>query len=248
METPEYKNIFDNEESHFLYISRHNLVISLLQKYTKGKQKLKILDAGCGTGGLAKKLKEFGDVWGIDIHPDALRFSKRRGVKVKKASVANIPFPASSFDVVVSVDVIYHRKVTNDKKALDEFFRVLKPGGMLIIRVPANKWLRLIHDQHVHTRKRYEKKELLKKLESAGFLIERISFVNAPLLPIAVLQSTWQKLAGVRKIESGIEKAPKILNQLLTLLLNFEVRLILWVNLSFGMGLIAVCKKPLRQR
>jgi 2-polyprenyl-3-methyl-5-hydroxy-6-metoxy-1,4-benzoquinol methylase len=79
MEITEYKNIFDNEKSHFFYVANHGIVLSFVKKF-KSRGKVNILDAGCGTGLLAKKLEEFGDVWGIDISPIAVNFAKIRGL------------------------------------------------------------------------------------------------------------------------------------------------------------------------
>lgn len=246
MEIAEYKNIFENEERHFFYVANHNIILSLLKKYLKTSQKiLKILDAGCGTGYLAKRLEKYGQVWGIDINPYAISFAKRRGVKVKKSSVTKIPFQTNNFDVVVSVDVIYHKEVRDDKKAIREFLRVLKPGGILILRVPANKWLKLTHDRHVHTRERYDKKELRNKLIKVGFRIEKLSFVNSLLLPIAVIQQIWENIFQPESTSSAIGPLPSLINKTLTHFLSIERDILLKIDLPFGIGLIAVCRKPL---
>ena len=248
MEISEYKNIFENEDTHFLYKSRHSLVLSLFQKYlTLKPSKLRILDAGCGTGGLLEKLGRFGRTWGIDISQEAIKFSEKRKLKVKKSSVTNIPFNRDYFDVVISVDVIYHTKVKNDQKAINEFYRVLKPGGTLIIRVPAIKWLTLVHDKHVHTRNRYDKKELEKKLVSSGFIIQKISFVDSLLLPAAFLKNIFEMLNHPKRINSGVTPLPNFVNTVLTKLLLLEVNLINIINLPIGIGLVAVCRKPMRQ-
>lgn len=241
MDISEYRNIFENEKSHFFYVGNHKIILSLVEKYTKGLD-LKILDAGCGTGLLAKKLEQFGEVLAIDSSPEAIKFAKRRGVNARLASVNKLPFKGGSFDLVVSVDVIYHRDV-DDQKALGEFFRVLKPAGVLILRVPANKWLNLRHDKHVHTRERYGKGELLEKLKMAGFKIEKISFVNFALLPLAALRYFFERLNKDKEISSGVEHAHPFLNAVLIFILSLEARLITKLNFPFGLGLIAVCRK-----
>ena len=116
MEKQEYLNIFKNEKSHFFYRANHGLFISFARKFS-GKKRIKILDAGCGTGLLAKKLKNLGNVVGVDINRLALALSKKRGVRAKLASVDKLPFKTDSFDLIVSMDVLYHKGV-NDKKAL----------------------------------------------------------------------------------------------------------------------------------
>lgn len=242
MQTAEYKNIFQNESSHFFYKANHAIVLSLAKRFL-GVKSPKILDAGCGTGLLAKKLGRLGNVWGIDISPEAVKFAKKRGVKVKRASVLKIPFQANTFDLVTSLDVIYHKQV-KDNIALSEFYRVLKPGGILILRVPANKWLRLVHDKEVHTRERYTHYELQKKLLRAGFQIELLSFVNMVLLPLAILKQLKESLSN-KKIESGVGRVYPFINKIILTLLLIEVTLLRYVNLPFGLGLISVCRKSL---
>mgnify|MGYP001566594883 CR=1 FL=1 len=139
MEIAEYRNIFEHEETHFYYVGTHNAVIELLKKYLFKKTGNIILDAGCGTGSLMKKLKSFGKIYGVDVSHEALKFAKSNGLKqVRKGSVTNIPFKENQFNAVVSIDVLYHKAVKSDLKALKEFIRVLKPGGVLIIKNPAH--------------------------------------------------------------------------------------------------------------
>lgn len=247
MDISEYCNIFKNEKFHFFYVGNHKIILSLVEKYTKDVSgKLKILDAGCGTGLLAKKLERYGDVAAVDISPYAIKLAKRRGVPARQASVDKLPYKNNTFDLVVSVDVIYHRRV-NDKKALVEFFRVLKPGGVLILRVPANKWFNLRHDAHVHTRERYSKSELLEKLKMAGFKIEKMSFVNLVLLPLAALRYLFERLNKDKEISSGVEHAHPFVNAVLTFILSLEALLITKLNFPFGLGLVAVCRKQVTQ-
>lgn len=243
MEIQEYRNIFENEGTHFFYVGNRHLVLSLAARYlAKNKNAVKILDAGCGTGLLAKKMEQFGEVVAVDNSPEAIKFAKKSGVNARLASVNKLPFKDNVFDLVTSVDVIYH-KMVDDKKALAEFFRVLKPGGILILRVPANKWLNLRHDAYVYTRERYGKGELLEKLKIAGFKIEKISFVNLALLPLAAIRYLFERLNPGRKASSGVEKAPSSINAVLTFILSLEALLITKLNLPFGLGLVAVCRK-----
>lgn len=242
MQLSEYKNIFDNEASHFYYATNHGVILALAKKFTLGNKYLKILDAGCGTGLLGKKLQALGNVQGIDISPEALKFAKKRGLKVKLASVNKLPFKNNTFDLLVSLDVIYHRQV-DDKKALREFYRVLKPGGILILRVPANKWLTSSHDRAVHTRQRYSKQELAAKLNKAEFKTLKLSYVNTVLLPIAAITLLSEKLTA-NKARSGIKTLPKHINFLLTKLLLLDSFILKRANLPFGLGLIVVAKKP----
>lgn len=233
MDLKEYKNVFENEESHFYYVANHKIILSLVKNYLTNTKRIKsILDAGCGTGFLAKKLEKHGKVFAIDISPHAIKFAKRRKIRPKLASVTKIPFKDNHFDLLVSIDVLYHKRVDDDEKALKEFYRVLKPGGILILRLPAYKWLKLAHDKIVHTRARYEKNELRDKLSGSGFDIEKLSYTNSVLLPLALLSP-----------KSTIKRMPNFLNSLLIRALSLESYILPKFDLPFGLGLIAVSRK-----
>ena len=141
MEKEQYKIMYDIEESNWWYKGMRKILFSLLDTYLKKKKNLKILDAGCGTGINLNYLKKYGDVTGIDISDEAIKFSKKRGYKIKKANIEKLPFKDNTFDLVISLEVIYHKQVKNDIKALKEIHRVLKKRGLAIIRVPAKKIL-----------------------------------------------------------------------------------------------------------
>lgn len=240
MQKTEYKNIYDQEETHFFYKHTHALVLSLMQRYNVTK-KPRILDAGCGTGLLGKKLQRYGSVVGVDMSQEALLYAKKRKLVVTKGSLTALPFKQHTFHIVICVDVIYHRMIKNDFRALQELYRVLKPGGILIIRVPANPWLHLSHDAVVHTRERYTKQTLLSKMSRAGFIIEKISFVNVILLPIALMQSFFEQYH--HKKTSSVRSLPKSMNALVYALLLPEQFLLRYMNLPWGMGLLAVGRK-----
>lgn len=123
----------------------------------------RLLDAGCGPGGMLTHLSAFGRPVGIDLHPLALAHAKAaHPTPLARASVERLPFADHCFDIVTSFDVLYHLAVGDDVAALKEFARVLRSEGILLIRVPALEALRGGHDAVVHTRHRYAAGELFK--------------------------------------------------------------------------------------
>lgn len=242
MNISEYKNIYKHEGSHFYYVTNHEIILSLLAHYASHK-KLKILDAGCGTGLLAKKLTKFGEVVGLDLSEEALRFARKRGVIVKKGSIAKLPFNDCVFDVLISIDVINHLWVKNEQKAFNEFYRVLKPGGILIMRVSANPWLKLKHDEHVLISHRYSKIQLKHAFKKANFQILKLSCTNLILLPLASLISLLEKLQPSIRPNSGVGKNSRLINELLRLGLVWEKYYLKYADLPWGLGLIGVGRK-----
>ena len=242
MEISEYQNIFENEEKHFYYVTIHSLVLGLIGKYVRVGPR-KILDAGCGTGGLLKKLCAFGEASGVDISPEAIKYSRKRGLVLKCAGVTNLPFPEESFDVVTSIDVIYHKAVGDDVEALKEMRRVLKEEGVLILRVPANKYLLSAHDREVHTARRYSKKDIGDKMTKAGFHIKQISYVGMVLFPLSLVKILLERIFG-NASSSSIDSLPSWINWCFTQVLMLENRLILsGISLPFGQGLIVVAQR-----
>lgn len=246
MNIREYTNIYNNENTHFYYVSVHRLIIDLVVRYALLRRNARILDAGCGTGLLGIKMQHLGNVEGVDIHTKAIKFSRKRGLSVHKASLLKLPFRDNTYDVVTCVDVLYHTQIRDDALALKELYRVLKPGGVLVLRVPALKWLKRSHDTFVHTRERYSKTELNNKLIAAGFDVCKLSFVGAVLVPAALIVGIIDIVSdAVVDSHSGIYTLPKVINDMLIQLLLAESKLLQYMNLSVGIGLIAVAKKPL---
>ncbi len=243
MEISEYRNIYQNEATHFFYVNTHGTVISFIKKYFTIKSRIKILDAGCGTGLLLKKISPFGQVYGVDNHQEAIALSRKRGLKnVRLASVSSLPFKPETFDLITCIDVLYHKDISSDRKVLKEFYRVLKPGGVLILKNPAYDWLRGHHDSIVHTAHRYTKSELNSKLQRAGFKIKKITYAYTFIFPFVLLKRVSGRF--FKNSSSDVEEIPQFLNKLLLTLQTIETRIILIFNLPFGLSIYSVCQKP----
>jgi SAM-dependent methyltransferase len=176
----------------------------------------------------------------VDLHPLAVQASRRVSTRVAQASVQALPFPAETFDLVTSFEVLYHLAVTDDTAALREYARLLKPGGWLMVRVPAHNWLRGAHDRQVHTRHRYAAGELRQKLEAAGFCIQRLSPVGLWLLPAAMLRR-WLQPHPAAQTDVVLPPAP--INAALTWLLGLEGLWLRYLNLPGGLSLLALARK-----
>jgi SAM-dependent methyltransferase len=182
-------------------------------------------------------------VTGLDISSHALDFCTERGCKeVGRASVMALPFKDERFDLVTSFDILYFEGI-HDETALGETARVLRPGGRLLIRVPAFDWLRGTHDVKVSTAHRYTSKELALKLAKSGLEIEFMSYANMILFPLALLKRFAEKWRLAPQQDSDIAVNLGAFSGLLKGCLVLESRLIPWLRLPFGLSVVAVAKK-----
>jgi SAM-dependent methyltransferase len=187
MERKEYEMMFAVEDRHWWYAGMRRISTRLIAHFYPERRDLCILDAGCGTGGALTYLAPFGTVTGIDLSAVALGFCRRRGLcRLGQATVTSLPCASSSFDLVTSFDVLYHAGVGDYYAALREFYRVLKPGGRLFLRLPAYNWLRGRHDAAIHTAHRFTAREVRGALVAAGLGAEKLSYANTLLFPLAL--------------------------------------------------------------
>ena len=157
--------MFDAEETQWWYAGMRAISMALLSPALAARpESAWILDAGCGTGNNLLHLSRLGRAVGVDLSDDALRFCRIRGVSAAKADLLALPFADAAFDCVTSFDVLYHRWVEDDRAAVAELARVLRPGGVLLLRVPALRALWGAHDEAVHSRHRYTRGEVEARL------------------------------------------------------------------------------------
>lgn len=238
-----YDFLYKQELCHWWYRGRRQLIHALFDKYcVKNKdQKLEILDVGCGAGILMSELEQYGNVYGIDVSALAVDYCKKRGLpNVTVDDLAKLTFPNEQFDVVIALDVLEH--IENDAQAVSEIHRVLKPGGTVIIFVPAFMALWGEADEMGRHFRRYQKPELLKRLRDGGFTVEHSSYFNTILfLPIFFVRYISRKFGLMQKME--FKEANPIVNVILSFVFSLEVRLLAFAKMPFGVSALAVAKK-----
>jgi SAM-dependent methyltransferase len=247
MEREQYAVMARREKRHWWYAGMRRVALAVLERALAGRTGLRIIDAGCGTGGTTVELRRFGDVVGVDLAWEALEPARGRGLNLlARASIERLPFRSATFDVATSFEVVYHLGVASDTAALAEIRRVLKPDGLLLLRVPAHDWLRGEHDRLVHTRHRYSRGEVQHKLEDAGFTVERLSWANTVLFPPAVAKRLLERSANGhdgRAGEPDLWQPPGPINAVLESAVAVEALAIpRGVPLPFGLSLLAVAR------
>lgn len=235
MDSELYDRFFDTEDHHWWFVGRRRLVTDLLgQVGAHGR----ILDLGCGTGGVLQHLGVFGKAIGLDPAPEAAVYCRRRNVPMVVGSGLDLPFADASFDAVLALDVIEH--VADDIALLREARRVLRPGGVLVLTVPALPWLWSAHDDVNRHYRRYTLGSLREALHSGGFRGRRVSYYNAILLPLAIARKFVNRVGG--SDEHHLEDLPGPLNSALRGVLGLEGRVISRRSLPLGASLIAAAR------
>lgn len=200
----------------------------------------KVLDAGCGTGGFLAALalaRPDLALTGCEFDPYAAALARRKGSAVAVGSVHGLPFEDGKFDAVVSADVLCHAGV-EAKPALAEMRRVLRPGGVLVVNMPAYQWLFSEHDRRVHNVLRVSAGEMAAMLGEAGFAQPRVKYWNGLLLPLMILRR--KVLAAKAGAESDVAPVNKILNAAFSMLLRAESL----VRVPAGGSVLAVAVCP----
>lgn len=242
MQIDEYERMFRNEGDYWWFVGRRRLVFKLLEAWFQGGKSFTILDIGCGTGAMAQELQQYGTVIAADLMPESLRYCRQRGLGLLAlGDVTRLPFAASSFDLVVALDLLEH--VEDDQAAISELKRVLKPEGRLVVTVPAYRFLWSNHDVALMHYRRYTARELARKMRDAGFQIAKLSYAVSLLFPLIAplrILSRWRDrnkppVASVRPVSPTV-------NRWLLRLQQMESRLVSRVNLPFGVTVVAVLK------
>lgn len=251
MRTAEYEAMYQVEDSHWWYVGMRRVADALLRsRFGDRAGALEILDAGCGTGGNSAHLQSYGRVTGMDMSAEGLVFARGRpGLRLLRASVDALPFADRSFDLVLSNDVLCHLAVADDARAVREFARVLRPGGVLYLQLPAFDKLRSHHDAAVHTRHRYRAGELRRMIEDAGLRVRRLTYANALLFPAAAGWRALHMLGAPEQAEhSDVHPVPAPVNTALRTMLSLEAPLLRRMNLPFGLSVVGVARKPAAHR
>jgi SAM-dependent methyltransferase len=235
------------ESRHFWFRGFRYFVTPLLERAAGGRADLRILDCGCGTGNNLELLGRFGRAYGFDLTASGLEFGRSAGrTRLARASVAAIPFPDATFDLVTSFDVLYSLPDEVEHAAVREMYRVARPGGWVVVNVAAMEMLRGDHSVLSHEIRRYSRRSLAHLVATAGFRVERLTYTNAVLFPPMALARAIQRARGLSAEESAdqeitIPAAP--VNAALTAALRVESWWLRVASNPFGSSLLCLARK-----
>ena len=237
-----YRIFFKIQKKHWWFVTKKKIVLDMVDRYFTGSDDAKVLDIGCGSGLMLNALEDVGQAYGMDMSDEAINFSKEifDGTVEQGALPDHVPFEDNFFDLITALDVIEH--IDDDIASLKAMRSLLTRGGTVVITVPAYMFLWSSFDEMNEHKRRYTRPELKEKLIQAGFTIEKISYYNTLLFPVVFVVRMLNNILK-RDGSSDIDMPSRPVNFVLGIIFGFEKYLLKFLNLPFGVSVIAVVKK-----
>ena len=242
MDRAVFDRMAELDQQHWWFTARRRILSEVIRRVARPPAEARILELGCGTGHNLDMLGAFGSIEAseLDDHARALA-TQRLGRAIEQAALPDLArFPADSYDMVALLDVLEH--VVDDKGSLAAIFTRLKPGGALLLTVPANPWMWSAHDVAHHHHRRYRKREIATLARAAGYEIDLLSPFNTMLFPLIAGVRVLNKVRGHDSADDALPAPP--VNRALDRLFGVEAGLIGRLPFPFGVSLVAVLRRP----
>lgn len=247
MNPAEFANIAKSENDFWWYRGMRTIFFRFVEPHLEGRRVRRVLEAGCGTGYFSRLLQaeRLMSVVPIDLGWEGLRHARSMGVeRLAQANALALPFPADTFDLTLSLDVMPHFQPGDEQHAVDELARVTTPGGLVVIRTAALNLLRSRHSEFVFERQRYTRGQLVELATRAGVRALRCTYANALLMPVALVKfRIWEPLTQ-QEPSSGVEAVAPWLDRILHSALAAEAS---WIgsgrNFPIGQSLLFIGEK-----
>jgi SAM-dependent methyltransferase len=245
MHPEEYAKLEAIEDRHWFYMGKRHIVFDCLRKSRALQRQALLVDCGAGTGRFVREARAVCEAIAVDDHEESLAIARRQlgEAAVRRGSCVALPFTDDAADIVTALDVIEH--VEADADAVQEMTRILKPGGVMVVTVPAFQALWSNWDVVLHHFRRYRRSRLRALLSSAGMEVQRCDYINVAASPAVWMSRKWR--AFFPRAQSSVrmeeQMPPAWLNRLLfdTFVLPACQTV---VSFPFGVGLLAVARKP----
>lgn len=245
------RQFIELERDHWWFAGRRSLFFDVLQRELHALRDLVAMDVGCGAGGMLQGLAQVAAPIGLDVSTELLGQARARGfTRLLIGSAEALPCRNDSLDLVTAFDCIEH--LNDDCTALAAFYSALRPGGRLLVSVPAWQFLFSENDRVAHHKRRYRRSELVAKARAAGFEVAKASYVNAWLFPLIVpvvlllkLKQRFLKPTHAPAETNLSYRLPRWLNTLLAAIFCSERHVLRHASFPLGHSLLLLATKPL---
>ncbi len=229
------------ERFHWWFVGRRELLRSILMSLKISKSSL-ALEVGCGTGANLSTLGSAGLYGvGLDRSTYALTLVRSKNeLPLLAGDINNLPFKTKSVGLIIAMDILEH--LDDDRSGINESYRILKRNGLLILTVPAFKFLWGIQDRVTGHKRRYTKKQIVNRLKEMEFDILKSSYFNFFLF-FPILLARWTIRFFDLKIESENEINSPLINLLLKTLFSLEVHFLKYFSFPFGVSILCIARK-----
>jgi SAM-dependent methyltransferase len=242
------------EDKHWWFATRTRAILGYLDRAMGPGKDRRVLDVGCGAGNMAHHLAHYGDVVGVDNNPRPLAVARERGLDVREGLAEELPFEDETFDLVALLDTVEHVPDEGEMEVFRECWRVLRPGGKLLVTAPAFMWLWSHNDVLNDHHRRYTAPELRAKLSSVGLSTMRSSYNNFLVFPLAALLILLRRGAEAepdlasphfddQAYQVEMEPAPPLVNSVLNGVGWLEAQLLKLTPLPVGTGVILIAER-----
>ncbi|HEU5483093.1 MAG TPA: class I SAM-dependent methyltransferase [Sphingomicrobium sp.] len=238
MERVVYDRMAELDELHWWYRARREVLQALIERTIQLPAHARLLEVGCGTGHNLSMLRRFGEVDATEIDPAAREIAEKRlGHRVSAARLPELAgIEQGHYDLVAALDVVEH--IDDDRAAVAGLARRLRPGGRLLLTIPAHQWMWSAHDDLNHHKRRYSKGSLTRLIKDSPLRLDSIGYFNSFLFPLAIGARMASKVTGGG---DGDDKLPpKPLNYVFERCFAAERLVIGKVPLPPGLSLFAV--------
>jgi SAM-dependent methyltransferase len=242
MERVVYDRMAELDQVHWWYRARREILADLIMRRIQLPKDARILEVGCGTGHNLEMLKRFGRVEGIEVDPAARQLATLRlGQPIMDAPLPELPgVPDRAYDMAAILDVIEH--IDEDVAGMRALAGKLKPGGKMLITVPAFPWMWSAHDVVNHHKRRYTRRTLRALVDDAGLKLEMISWFNSLLFPLAATARLAGRLTGKEDSDDSLPPAP--VNKALEWMFGLERYALGRLPFPPGVSLVAIASAP----